>query len=208
MTFETLGATTTTLPSGAVLRREDAVEQQLGSVVGNRYQKDLPHVTVDVALWPRPMILFANKGRFDSLSAEQQAALRGAAKPLVASTTAAVEAEDMSAVAELCADAADLVVAGDDAKAALVTAVRPVYDELEKDAKTASMLARIAEMKAGIPASTSIATCPGPRPHRPRRRPEGSRRAPMKLDSRATSSRPIGKSIRSCRSRTGSLVRW
>jgi TRAP-type C4-dicarboxylate transport system substrate-binding protein len=162
MTFETLGATTTTLPSGAVLRGEDAVEQQLGSVVGNRYQKDLPHVTVDVALWPRPMILFANKGRFDSLSVEQQAALRGAAKPLVASTTAAVEAEDMSAVAELCADAANLVIAGDDAKAALVTAVRPVYDELEKDAETASMLDRIAEMKAGIPASTSIATCPSP----------------------------------------------
>ena len=162
MTFETLGATTTTLPSGAVLRGEDAVEQQLGSVVGNRYQKDLPHVTVDVALWPRPMILFANKGRFDSLSVEQQAALRGAAKPLVASTTAAVEAEDVSAVAELCADAADLVIAGDDAKAALMTAVRPVYDELKKDAKTASMLDRIAEMKAGIPATTSIVTCPSP----------------------------------------------
>ena len=141
MTFEELGATTKTLPSGAILDGEDAVEQQLGSVVGNRYHKDLPHVTVDLALWPRPVILFANKARFDTLSGEQQTALRGVAKQLVASTTAAVESEDASAVAILCADGADLVVAGEDAKAALLTAVRPVYDELEKDAKTASMFA-------------------------------------------------------------------
>ena len=162
MTFEELGATTKTLPSGAILDGEDAVEQQLGSVVGNRYHKDLPHVTVDLALWPRPVILFANKARFETLSGEQQTALRGVAKQLVASTTAEVESEDASAVAVLCADAADLVVAGEDAKAALLTAVRPVYDELEKDAITASMLQRIAEMKVGIPASASVAACPGP----------------------------------------------
>ena len=162
MTFEALGATTKTLPSGAVLDGEDAVEQQLGSVVGNRYHKDLPHVTVDLALWPRPVILFANKARFDTLSSEQQTALRGVAKQLVASTTEAVEAEDASALATLCADDADLVVAGDDAKAGLLTAVGPVYDELKKDAATASMMERIAEMKAGIPASASIAACPGP----------------------------------------------
>jgi TRAP-type C4-dicarboxylate transport system substrate-binding protein len=188
-TFETLGATTTTLPSGAILRGQDAVEQQLGSVVGNRYHLELPHVTVDLALWPRPMILFANKRRFDSLSVEQQAALRGAAKPLVASTTAAVEAEDVSSVAVLCADAADLVIAGDDAKAALVTAVRPVYDELEKDAKTASMLDRISEMKAGIPASTPIATCPSPASTAPRTAggfPEGTYEARLSCDELET----------------------
>ncbi len=81
MTFEALGATTKTLPSGAVLGGEDAVEQQLGSVVGNRYHKDLPHVTVDLALWPRPVILFANKARFDSAlrRAADGAARRGEA---------------------------------------------------------------------------------------------------------------------------------
>ena len=162
MTFEELGATTKTLPSGAILDREDAVEQQLGSVVGNRYHKDLPHVTVDLALWPRPVILFANKARFDTLSGEQQTALRGVAKQLVASTTAAVEAEDASAVAVLCADGADLVVAGADARAGLRTAVEPVYEELEKDAETASMVKRIEEMKAGIPTATSTAACPDP----------------------------------------------
>ena len=185
----------------------DAVEQQLGSVVGNRYHHDVPHVTVDLALWPRSVILFANKARFDSLSAEQQAALRGVAKQLLASTTAAMEAEDASAVAQLCADGADIVVAGADAGAALRTAVEPVYDELEKDAATASMLKRIAEMKAGIPTATSTTSCPSHRLHRLRRPQEAFPKARTKRDCRATSSRPIGRTIRSCRSRTASPVR-
>ena len=164
MTFEALGASTKSLPSGAVLGGEDAVEQQLGSLAGNRYHKGLPHVTVDLALWPRPVILFANEARFDSLSIEQQSALRGVTKQLLRSTTEAVESEDASALATLCADGADIVVAGDDAISGMLTAVRPVYDELKKDAATASMIKRIEEMKAGIPTSTSTTTCPSPSP--------------------------------------------
>jgi TRAP-type transport system periplasmic protein len=162
MTFEALGASTKNIPSGGTIDGADAVEQQLGAVVGNRYHEDLPHVTVDLALWPRPVILFANKAQFDSLSAEQQAALRGVAKQLVTTTTEKVEAEDASAVAQLCADGADVVVAGDEAGTALLPAVKSVYDELAKDPATASMLKRIAEMKAGIPTAQSTTSCPGP----------------------------------------------
>jgi hypothetical protein len=162
MTFKALGASTKAISRGGALGTVDAVEQQLGSIVGNRYHHDLRHVTVDVALWPRPVILFANKARFNSLSAEQQTALRGVTKQLVASTTAAVQSEDASAIAILCADGGDLVVAGNDASAPLLAAVAPVYDELEKDARTASMIKRIAGMKAGIPIATSITSCPSP----------------------------------------------
>ena len=164
MTFEALGATTKSLPSGAVLGSEDAVEQQLESLAGNRYYEGLPHVTVDLALWPRPVILFANEARFDNLSSEQQSALRGVTKQILRSTTEAVESEDASALATLCSDGADIVVAGDDAISAMLTAVRPVYDELKKDAATASMIERIEEIKAGIPTSTSTTTCPSPSP--------------------------------------------
>ncbi len=161
-TFEALGASTKAIPSGGGLDRMDAVEQQLGAVVGNRYHQDLPHVTVDLALWPRPVILFANKARFDTLSGDHKTALRGVAKQLLPSTLAAVEAEDASAVAALCADGAELVVAGEDAAAALLTAVGPVYEELEKDAATASMMKRVGEMKAGIPTAKSTIACPSP----------------------------------------------
>ncbi len=162
MTYEALGATTRSMPSGAEIDGLDAVEAQLGAVAGNRYHLDVPNlaVTADVALWPRSVVLIANKARFESLSADQQTALRGVAKQLRASTTAAVQAEDTSSLTELCADGAEVVIAGDAALAALRTAVEPVYDELEKDAATASMLQRIAEMKAGIATATSNTTCP------------------------------------------------
>ena len=185
-TFEALGASTKNLPSGAVLSGEDAVEQQLGSVVGNRYHKELPHVTVDLALWPRPVILIANKARFDILSDEQRTALRGVAKQLSSSTTAAVEAEDASAVAVLCDDGADLVVAGDDAAAALRTTVEPVYDELEKDPATAAMVKRITEMKAAIPTATPTTSCPksstSPAPQTAGGFPEGTYEARLSCD--------------------------
>ena len=184
-TYEALGASTRSMSSGAEIDGLDAVEAQLGAVVGNRYHLDVPHVTVDLALWPRSVILFANKARFDSLSSDQQTALRGVTKQLLPSTTAAMEAEDASAVAVLCADASDIVVAGSDAAAALRTAVEPVYDELRKDAATASMLERIAEMKAGIATATSTTACPIPASPAPQAAggfPEGTYEARLSCD--------------------------
>ena len=158
-TFEAMGASTLAIPSGGKLGASDAVVQQLGSLVGNRYHLDLPHVTVDVVMWPRPLILVANPARFDSLSESQRTALQAATQDLLPGALAAIEAEDASALAELCAAGADIVVAGVDATAALRTAVQPVYDELAKDATTASILQQIVAMKAGIAAATAPA-CP------------------------------------------------
>jgi TRAP-type C4-dicarboxylate transport system substrate-binding protein len=186
MTFEAFGGSAKAIPGGSALGAVDAVEQQLGSIVGNRYHKDLPHVTVDLALWPRPVILFANKARFDSLPDEQKTALRGVAKQLLTSTTAALESEDAAALANLCEDGADIVVAGHDATAAFVTAVEPVYDELEKDAATASMLKRITEMKAGIRTATANTSCPAnspsPAPQTAGGFPEGTYEARLSCD--------------------------
>jgi TRAP-type C4-dicarboxylate transport system substrate-binding protein len=185
MTFEAFGGSTKAIPSGGSLGAVDAVEQQLGSMVGNRYHKDFPHVTVDLALWPRPVILFASKARFDSLSNEQQTALRGVAKQLLTSTTAALESEDATALGYLCEDGADIVVAGSDATTALLNAVEPVYDELKKDTATASMLERIAEMKTGIKAATPSTSCPSlssPAPQTAGGFPEGTYEARLSCD--------------------------
>ena len=208
MTFEALGATTKSLPSGAVLGGEDAVEQQLESLAGNRYYKGLPHVTVDLALWPRPVILFANEARFDNLSSEQQSALRGVTKQILRSTTEVVESEDASALATLCSDGADIVVAGDDAKSGMLTAVRPVYDELKKDAATASMMRADRGDEGRDPDLDIDHHVPEPvaftRPADRRRISGGHLRS---ANSRAPSSRPIGRPIRNCPSRTGPPVR-
>jgi TRAP-type C4-dicarboxylate transport system substrate-binding protein len=158
-TMEALGASATSIPSGGGLGNAEAVEQQLAAMVGNRYHHELGHVTVDLPLWPRPLILFANKARFDSLSADQQTALRAASGGLLPSTLAALEAEDSSAIVQLCADGADIVVAGDGAAPDLLAAVQPVYDELAKDVTTAAIITEIRGMKAGISAPTSPPTC-------------------------------------------------
>ena len=185
MTFAAFGGSTKAIPGGSALGAVDAVEQQLDSIVGNRYYKDLPHVTVDLALWPRPVILFANKARFDSLSNEQQTALRGVAKTLLTSTTAALESADATALGNLCEEGADIVVAGTDVTAAFVTAVEPVYEELEKEAATASMLKRITEIKAGIPPATATTSCPSPSSPAPQSAggcPEGTYEARLSCD--------------------------
>ena len=78
----------------------------------------------------------------------------------------------------MCGDGANIVVAGADA-AALLPAVKAVYDELEKDAGDGVDVKRIAEMKAGIPAEhRSTGVRRAHRPHRLRRPPEASPKAP------------------------------
>ena len=159
MTFEQLGATTVSLPSGGTLGAVDALEQQLDSILGNRYHEDLPEVAVDLAVWPRPIILFANKARFDALSDEQRAGIRSAADQFASLALTAAEGEDTSAVRDLCADGAKLILAGAEVRAALLAAVQPVYDELARDQTTAAMLERIAALKTQTAAPAATASC-------------------------------------------------
>jgi TRAP-type C4-dicarboxylate transport system substrate-binding protein len=159
MTFEGLGATTVSIPGGGALGDAVAVEQQFGSILGNRYHHDLGDVVADLALWPRPLILFANQSAFQALSDAQQDGLRAAADQYASWSLADAEAEDESAIRDLCADGANLVVAGAEARAALLAAVQPVYVELAKDAPTKAFLDRIADLKAATAAPAAAASC-------------------------------------------------
>jgi TRAP-type C4-dicarboxylate transport system substrate-binding protein len=160
MTFEALGATTLLLPSGGgEVQDADAVEQQLASILGNRYHRVLPRFAVDLAFWPRPVILIANESRFSALSGEQQTGLREAADSFASGAGPAAEAEDAQAVEALCSDDAELVVAGAESRTAMLAAVESVYAGLAKDRTTAGMIHRIEEIKAGIPAPP-VPSCP------------------------------------------------
>lgn len=159
-TFRALGATTVNLPAGGDLGTATAAEQQLSSLVGNRYYHDLPHVMVDAPLWPRPVILFANKVRFDRLSDAHKTALRAAAKGLLTPTLDALDKEDAGAIAELCTEGAKIDAVGSSGLSALRAAVQPVLDELAKDAGTAAAIKRITDMKADVAAAAAAPTCP------------------------------------------------
>jgi TRAP-type transport system periplasmic protein len=159
MTFEQLGATTVSLSSGGVLGSADALEQQLGSILGNEYHRDLPEIAVDLVLWPRPLIMFANEAAFDGLTDEQRTGIRSAADQIASIALTAAEDEDTSAARDLCADGAQLIVVGPEAREAWVAAVQPVHDELARDAATAAVLERIVDLKAATAAPEATLSC-------------------------------------------------
>jgi len=159
MTFEQLGATTFSLSSGGTLGPVDATEAQLGAILGNGYHRDLPEIALDLVVWPRPIIFFANRAAFDALTDEQQTGIRSAADQFGSVALTAARDEDTSAATDLCADGARLTVVGEEARLAWVAAVQPVYDELATDDATASVLERIAELKAQIDAPATTAAC-------------------------------------------------
>jgi TRAP-type C4-dicarboxylate transport system substrate-binding protein len=159
MTFEELGATTVSLSSGGALGSAEALEQQLGSILGNGYHRDLPEIALDLVVWPRPIIFFANQAAFDALTDEQRIGIRTAADQFASVALTAAQDEDTSAARDLCADGAHLTVVGEEARLAWVAAVQPVYDELAMDETTASVLERIADLKTQTAAPAATAPC-------------------------------------------------
>ena len=160
-TLEALGAHGASLPAAGSIEGYDGVEQQITSIAGNRYDAIAGHLTANVALWPRPVVLIANPHALSSLTARQHDALTGAAKDALAPTFALHQKDEAEATAILCrrgvkfenARAADL--------AALRRAVQPVYDRLERDAVTKDAIAQIRALRADAGAPADAPNCAG-----------------------------------------------
>jgi len=188
MTFAALGASTRSLPSGGQLEGDDGVEQQLGSITGNRYHRVLGHVTADLAFWPRPLIVFANEARFNGLAEAQKTALRNAIKPLVPVALSFPQAEDAAAIGLLCEEGGDIVRAGASARDAFRAATSSVSDELAKDATTKAMIERITALKqqtavaASDPSCDVAAASASPSPGRAEGPPDGTYEARASCD--------------------------
>lgn len=159
-TFEALGAKTMAIGTGGSVEAADALEQQAGSFVGNNYERVMKHITSNLSLWPRPLILFANKAKHDTLTGEQQEAIRLAARDAAPSATERLLREDEIAIATLCKRGAEIVTASDGELSTLRNAVQPVYDQLEEDPATAQHIAAILAMKAQLGLSNAPRRCP------------------------------------------------
>ena len=57
----------------------DGIETHIAAVPGNHYHRDLPYLTGNVVLWPRPLVLFAGP----DVSSDDLAVLREAAKAAI-----------------------------------------------------------------------------------------------------------------------------
>ena len=159
-TMLSVGATARAVAPSADLDGLDAYEQQLGSIVGNHYSAAAGYVTANVNLWPRPLVIFMGNDRFESLSPEQQDALRDSAAAAVPDALAASRAEDDDAVPELCREGMTLAVASESDVAELRASFEGVYDEISSDAATGAHLDAILKLKAELAAAPEAPKCP------------------------------------------------
>jgi len=158
-TFRALGATLEALPVGGSLKGLDGTEQHLEGIWSNRYNKNAKYVGANVNFWPRPLVIIAGKGVFESLAPKQQAVLREAAAAAVPEALAAARAEDDEAALQLCRRGLTFAVASQSDLAELRTALKPVYAELRADAETGSKIDGITKLKSEIAAAAERPPC-------------------------------------------------
>jgi len=164
-TMQLLGATAQDVPQGAELGNRDAMEQQLRTIRGNNYALKGAHfVTGNLNLWPRPLVVFMNTKRFQSLSGAQQTARRDAAGAAFDHALAASRAEDTDPISLLCADGMTLTKATDADLSTLRTALEPVYDQIRADRTNRKWLDEIVALKKKVGAAPDTAQCPATQP--------------------------------------------
>jgi TRAP-type C4-dicarboxylate transport system substrate-binding protein len=163
-TFQTLGATLEALPVGGSLEDLDAAVLQLAAIWDNRYYKNAKYVGANVNLWPRPLVIFAGKEAFESLTAEHQAVLREAATAAVPEALAAARAEDDNAALQLCRRGLTFAEASESELAELRTAWEPLYSELRADSETRSKLDAITNLKSEVAVAADAPACTSSEP--------------------------------------------
>jgi TRAP-type C4-dicarboxylate transport system substrate-binding protein len=158
-TVTALGATPVGTVPGGPLRGLDGLELDLGSIKENGYEQQATALTANVTLWPKPVTVVINRTVLESLTAAQQAALRQAGPAAVARQLAFLRTLAEEDRALLCRRGLRFVRASGRDLAGLRRAVQPVYDQLEANADTRSLLQRIRAMKRAIAAPPDAPAC-------------------------------------------------
>jgi TRAP-type C4-dicarboxylate transport system substrate-binding protein len=143
-TFAALGATPVETIPGVRRGDVDGIELDFGL---NEYEQHAKAFTSNVTLWPRPVTLVINRKTFESLTPSQQDALRQAGSAVLSRRLDDQENNSSADGGLLCRRGLRFARASNQDLAALRRAVQPVYDKLERNAKTKSFLQQILAMK-------------------------------------------------------------
>jgi TRAP-type C4-dicarboxylate transport system substrate-binding protein len=158
-TFAALGAATKGYNVGLLPAAADGAELDVNTIGLNTFDARAKGLTSNVVLWPRPQTIFANRQAFERLTPAQQEILRRAGREALAPEVARIAKDERAALSAICgrgtlalesASAADL--------AALRRAVRPVYNELNKDPFTKAAISEITKLRTAHPAD--VVRCP------------------------------------------------
>jgi TRAP-type C4-dicarboxylate transport system substrate-binding protein len=157
--FEAFGATPKLVPAETSLDGLDALDYQLGAIHGNGFYETASHVTANLNLWPRPLVIFMNADRYDTLAPEQRDILRTAAGAAVEPALDAARAEDDEAGPNLCLTGMRVVESSAADIAAFEDAVGSVYADLDRNAETSGFLDSIRALKDEIGAPPDSFAC-------------------------------------------------
>ena len=168
--LRTLGARPIPLAARGEDHGLDGVESGMIGLQSGSYDRAGAHLSSNVNLWPRPLVVFANARAFAELSSDERDVLRAAADAVTPRLTALERTNDAETAANLCrrghvvqdsASTADL--------RALRTAVEPVYRELRADPAGRAAIDAITALKreASRPAGTLPACRREPAPGAP-----------------------------------------
>jgi TRAP-type C4-dicarboxylate transport system substrate-binding protein len=146
-TLRSLGATTRPYLSLDGASREGAVLNFWGIAGGVGYRGKT--IATNVVFWTRPETVVMNRRSFAALTPAQQDMLRDAGRQAVGPRLAEVARLEQAALRSLCErKLASLVSVPPAAVAALHEAVRPVYAELERDVRSAELIAEIRKLRS------------------------------------------------------------
>jgi len=156
-TLRMLGAKPQWIAGGAPIAGLAGIAEPTSWIEGGRYDRVGKHLTTNLVLWARPIVLFANKSVFARLTALQRRALEQAASDAVTGQTNTDLEFERSDAGVLCSDRRLRFPLARPADLALLRgAVRPVYEQLERDRQTRRFIAQIETMGARLRASQSV----------------------------------------------------
>lgn len=167
-TFRALRTGYTDLAPGGDTGRIAGIEDDLVAIVANRYQSLTAGETVaaNVTFWPRISSIVANGKVVAGLSRSQQTALRSAAREALDPSIARLVHDEHAAERTICHPPGQgrrpffFLTASPSDRAALMSAVRPVYRRLSRDRGTRAVIAEIDDIKKQVRAEAAP-RCPG-----------------------------------------------
>jgi TRAP-type C4-dicarboxylate transport system substrate-binding protein len=163
-TLRMLGARPQGIAGGASIAGLDGIAEPISWIDGGRYDRVSKYLTTNLVLWARPIVLFANKAAFSRLTVLQRRALEQAVSDDVTGQTRVVLVFERYSAGVLCADRRLRFAAATPADlAAWRRAVRPVFEQLERDPQARRFITQITALRARLHApSSAVPSCGNP----------------------------------------------
>jgi TRAP-type C4-dicarboxylate transport system substrate-binding protein len=149
-TFEALGVgEVVPMARAAPIDGMDGLEQQLDSVASNQYDQLATSATANVALWPRPLVVFGGAKAMSALTDDQVHILREASRAAAEPTARVNVAGEIEGTGQLCRRGRLRLVTATPADLdGLRAATAPVLTWLRQDDVTRAALDRISDLRA------------------------------------------------------------